>query len=135
MEAIKRTMKKKLSISTIVLSLVVFSFFSWTTVQQDDFVFQKGNQKVALELENGIKYLKWNETAKLKISVENIPKSLSVYGRGLKLLKGSNATTNESIWAITPEKKYLTNDTLKITVVGKDLKDKSWTHDFKFLVK
>lgn len=129
-------MRKKLSIRSKLLLVAVFSFFSWTTVQKDDFVFQRGDQKIVLELENKRKHLNWNEPNHLKLSPMNIDtRNLIMMGKGLKLVKGSNATNSESIWVVTPDKNNIKSDTLKLTVRAKDLKGESWTHEFKLLVK
>lgn len=129
-------MRKKLSFRSKLLFLAVFSFLSWTTAQENDFVFQRGKQKVVLELENKIKHLTWGETRYIRISPTNIaPQDLSMFGKGLKLVRGATAENSESIWVVTPDKMNLKSDTLKLTVRAKDLKGESWTHEFKVLIK
>ncbi|WP_432670604.1 hypothetical protein [Flavobacterium sp. SM2513] len=38
---------------------------------------------------------------------------------------------NESTWKITPEKKFIKNDTLNLLVADWDLNDSGWKHKFK----
>ena len=108
----------------------------WNIFQNNDFIYQRDNQKVMLQIEKGMKYFKWNEKTKLTIKTENIDgRSFSVSAPGLKLIKGSNELNNESIWEITPNKKYIKNDTLKLQFRTRDLKDVYWTHKFEILIK
>lgn len=86
--------------------LFVFTLIGWNSFQNNDFIFLRENQKVVLKMEDGMKFLKWNEKTKLILSTENIDtKSLSLSAPGLRLLKGTTDNDNESIWEITPHKK------------------------------
>jgi len=117
--------------------LLIFAFLvvSCNTLKRNNLIFQKENQKVILELENGRTYLKWNEKTKLKLKTENIDnRRLSLSAPGLRILKGANEK-NESILEITPERKYIENDTLNLFISCRDIKDSTWTHKFKILIK
>lgn len=111
----------------------IFLLLSWT--QQDDFEFQKGNQKMKLELETGKRYLKWGEKTKIKISFENIdPQKLSYSAPGIRILRNENTNVSSTL-EITPEKNIIKNDTLKIFVSGREENDSIWFHKFKILIK
>lgn len=119
-----------------LLLIVSFSVISWNTFQNDNFIFQKGNQKVTLEIEDGVQFLKWNKKTKITIKTENIDnRKLSLSAPGLRLLNGATDDKNESTWEINAEKKYVKNDTLKLFISGRDLKDSIWSHQFKIVIK
>ena len=127
-------MNKKIIISLRLI--LIFVFIGWNTLQDNQFVFQRDNQKIVLEIENGKKYLSFDIKTKLKIKTENInPQKLTLSAPGLKLLKGANANNSESLWEVLPKKQSIKNDTLKLTVASRDLKDSIWVHQFKILVK
>ncbi|HSD14377.1 MAG TPA: hypothetical protein VLB74_06990 [Flavobacterium sp.] len=129
-------MNKKTIISLKLLFILIFSCIGWSTLQNNPFVFQRDNQKVVLEIENGKEYLIGDIKAKLKLKTENInPQKLSLSAPGLRLLLGANDNNNESLWEILPKKQNIKNDTLILSVVGRDLKDSIWVHKFKILVK
>ena len=78
--------------------LFVFTLIGWNSFQNNDFIFLRENQKVVLKMEDGMKFLKWNEKTKLIISTQNIDtKNLSLSAPGLILLKGTTDNDNESI--------------------------------------
>lgn len=88
-----------------LLLIVSFSVISWNTFQNDNFIFQKGNQKVTLEIEDGVQFLKWNKKTKITIKTENIDnRKLSLSAPGLRLLNGATDDKNESTWEINAEK-------------------------------
>lgn len=119
-----------------LLYLLTITLISWNVFQNDIFIFERGNQKVILKIENGMNFLKWNEISKLTIRTENIPyNKIRVVAPGLRLLKGSNKINSESVWEIIPKKEQVKNDTLKLKFGTYSLKDKFWWHEFKILVK
>ncbi len=119
-----------------LLYLFALSIISWSFIQNNTFTFQKGNQKVTLLIENGEKFLKYDEKAKLTIITENIDaRKFRVIAPGLRLTKGSRLDENKSIWEITPKRIYVKNDTLKLHFSTRDIKDEFWSHEFKILVE
>ena len=75
----------------ILIILVLILFVSWNTFQKNDFVFQRGNQKMIIELENGQSYLRWNIKSKLIIKLENIDhEKLTFAGPGISWLRDEN---------------------------------------------
>jgi len=117
--------------------ILIFTLFvvSCNTLKKNNLIFQKENQKIILELENGKTHLKWDEKTKLKLKTENIDnRRLSISAPGLRFLERANEK-NESILEITPERKYIKNDTLNLFVSCRDLKDSIWIHKFKILIK
>jgi len=117
----------------ITLFVSIFFLVGWT--QQDDLQFQKGNQKMQLELETGKRYLKWGEKTKIKIKFENIdPQKLTYSAPGIRILR-NEITNSSSTLEITPEKSIISNDTLKIFVSGREENDSIWFHKFKILIK
>lgn len=120
-------MKLKIFISLILLSII--------SAEQDDFIFQNGNQKLRLELENQKRYLKWNTKSKIKIHFENVdPKTMAFSAPGLTLLRDEN-TNSSSILQITPDKKLIKKDTLKLFVRGSVQEDSVFVHQFNIPIK
>lgn len=131
--------------SFLILCLIVcgfqglgltFSFAGRNTIQDNPFVFEKDNQKVVLEIENGAKHFNWDTKTSFTLKTENIdPRKLRLIAPGLRLLKGANANNNESIWEITPQKALIKNDTLKVFVSVHNKEESFWTYSFKILIK
>lgn len=116
----------------LLFLILTSSLISWKIIQDDRFIFQKGNQKLEIKLSNGTRYLKWNEQINLRLTTVNIdPRKLTLSAPGLRLVKGATEIDTESIWEIKPERKYIKNDTLKLFVSGRDSNDSIWNHKFK----
>lgn len=121
----------------IVLVLIFLSIllFSWTKQQDDEFTFQKGNQKLTLKLGNGKRYLNWNIKTTLKLKYENIdPQKMRFSAPGISFSKFGN-TKKITILSITPDKNVINSDTLNLFISGPDLNDSIWYHKFKILIK
>lgn len=120
-------MKFKLLLS-LIFALVIFA-------EQDDFIFQNGNQKLRLELENKKRYLNWNTKTKIKIHLENIdPQKMAFSAPGLTLLRNENTSTSSTL-QITPDKTLIKNDTLKLFVRGTVQEDSIFVHQFKIPIR
>lgn len=118
-----------------LLILSCFFLLSWRITQEQNFLFQRGNQKITLELLNGLPFLKWDLKTKLKLNFENIDsEKLSFSAPGISILKYEK-TKNVTYIEITPKKKIIRNDTLKLLVIGRDSKDSIWFHNFKIPIK
>lgn len=135
------TDKKKLkvmffkSLSLLIPVIICLFLVSWIEKQNDEFIFQKGNQKLTLELDNGKRNLNWNVKTALKLKYENIdPKKVNFSGAGITFLE-FDTSKNLTILSITPDKKIIINDTLKLFITGRDLNDSVWVHKFKILIK
>jgi len=117
-----------------VLALTI-TLISWNSSYYPDFVFEKGDQKIELELENKINYLTWNKPARIKLKLQNInQKKLTFSGTGISMLtKESNSS--ELFIKVTPTKEIFKIDTLNLRVTGRDSKDSIWHHKFVILIK
>lgn len=115
--------------------MLTIILLSWDTIHYPDFVFERGNQKIELELENGLNYLTWNKTTRLKLKLQNINhKKLTFSGTGISMLvKESNSS--ELFIKVTPNKEVFETDTLNLRVTGRDSKDSIWHHKFIILIK
>jgi len=126
-------MKMKKNISLVIL--VSLLFVGWNTFQKNDFIFQRGNQKMIIKLENGQSYIKWNVKSKLIIKLENIdPIKLSFAGPGISNLKIENSKEEVQLDILVP-KQNKERGILKYFVSGKDSKDSTWTHYFSIQIK
>lgn len=124
-------MCRTLKVFYILISLFLIS---WEEQENDEFTFQRGNQKLILELSNGKKNLNWNTKTILKLKYENIdPKKMTFSAPGISFLKSDNK--NITTLSIIPDKKLINNDTLKLFVNGRDINDSVWVHKFKILVR
>lgn len=122
---------KILLLFTFVLILV-----SWNTFQDNEFVYQREHQKVTLRIEDGIKFLKWNENTKITLNTENIDsRKLSLSAPGLRNIKGATEENTESIWEINVSKETIKNDTLKLFISFRNQDDQFWSHQFKIPIK
>lgn len=122
---------KILLLFTFVLILV-----SWNTFQDNEFVYQREHQKVTLRIEDGIKFLKWNENTKITLNTENIDsRKLSLSAPGLRNIKGATEENTESIWEINVSKETIKNDTLKLFISCRNQDDQFWSHQFKIPIK
>lgn len=122
---------KILLLFTFVLILV-----SWNTFQDNEFVYQREHQKVTLRIEDGIKFLKWNENTKITLNTENIDsRKLSLSAPGLRNIKGATEENTESIWEINVSKETIKNDTLKLFISCRNQNDQFWSHQFKIPIK
>ena len=111
-----------------------FFLISWIKQQIDEFTFQRGNQKLTLELGNGKRILNWNVESTLKLRYENIdPKKMTFSAPGISFLKSDNK--NIAVLRIKPEKNLINNDTLKLLINARDVNDSIWFHEFKIIVK
>ncbi|MEO4005486.1 hypothetical protein [Flavobacterium sp. CAU 1735] len=130
-------MKKSfLLLCFIVCGFQKFSFIDRKIIQDNPFLFQKDNQKVVLEIENGAKHFNWDTKTSFTVKTENIdPRKLRLIAPGLRLLKGAHENNTESIWEITPQKALIKNDTLKVFVSVRNKDNSFWTHQFKILIK
>ena len=127
-----------ISIVKKVYLILILSFLivSWNIIQDNSFVFQKESQKLVLKIENGMNYIKWNTKTRFTIKTENInPEKLTLSAPGLRIIKPATELTKESTWEILAEKTPDKNDTLKLFITGRDLKDSVWSHQFKILIK
>ncbi len=52
---------------------------------------------------------------------------------GISFLKSD--TKNIALLSITPDKKLINNDTLKLFINGRDSNDSIWFHKFKIVIK
>ena len=115
--------------------MVLILFVSWNTFQKNDFVFQRGNQKMIIELENGQSYLRWNIKSKLIIKLENIDhEKLTFAGPGISWLRDEN-NKNEVHLEIFVPKQDKDKSKLKYFISGKDSKDSTWIHHFSINFK
>lgn len=109
---------------------------SWNTFQDNEFVYQREHQKVTLRIEDGIKFLKWNENTKITLNTENIDsRKLSLSAPGLRNIKGATEENTESIWEINVSKETIKNDTLKLFISFRNQDDQFWSHQFKIPIK
>ena len=108
----------------------------WKTFPNNEFVYQRENQKLILRIESGVNFLRWNEKTKLILNTENIDsKKLSLSAPGLRNIKGATAENTESIWEINVSKETIKNDTLKLFISCRNQDDKFWSHQFKIPIK
>lgn len=122
-------------IITQILISIFMVFLNSPAIQNTEFEVQRGNQKLKLELENERQYLKWNEKTILTLKFENIDsRNLALSAPGLQR-SGSQNTEKEGKWEITPNRKFIKSDTLKLSVRVRNLKDSVWTHKFKIPIR
>lgn len=115
--------------------LLTITLLSWDISHYPDFVFERGDQKIELELGKGVHYLMWNKTTRLKVKLQNIDyKKLSFSGKGISMLSNENSL-NELFIKITPTKEVFETDTLNLRVTGRDINDSIWHHKFVILIK
>ena len=108
---------------------------SWNVIQNPNFIFVRGNQKIELKLENQKENLNWDQTSKIILNLKNIdPQKLSFSGIGISMLRNENSST-QSVLQITPTKEKFEIDTLNLRVVGRDNNDSIWMHKFSIVIK
>ena len=104
-------------------------------LQNSAFEYQRGNQKLKLEFENGRQVLKWDEKTELLLKFENIDlRNLAISAPGLRRSEHRN-NVNESRWEIIPNRKYIQGDTLILHISVRHSEDSIWTHKFKISIR
>jgi hypothetical protein len=118
----------KFTIMSILLFVILLP-------QKDEFIFENGNQKIILKVDNGAKNLMWGKTSKLILQLKNIEaQKLSVSAPGIKLIRNEK-NINELKLEITPEKELFESDSLSLNVGYKDESNNYLHHAFLILIK
>jgi hypothetical protein len=104
-------------------------------MQNPNFIFQRGDQKLEIELDNQKYHLTWNDTNRIIIKFQNIDfKKLSFSGIGITPIRKEN-TSNQSVIQIIPTKELFKIDTLNLYIGARDSKDSMWHHKFVIPIK
>ncbi|WP_394748480.1 hypothetical protein [Spongiimicrobium salis] len=99
-----------------------------------DLVYEDGNKKIEIEIENGMDFLTYNEPSKTNFIVTNInPINLRILGPGITIL-GTNNDKTAMRTEIKVPTNYLESDTLNIKV-WYDNNDNKKRCEFKIPVK
>ncbi len=100
---------------------------------KSDFVYSKGNKKVELILENGIKFLEVGKPTRADFLTENInDQRFMISGPGIMV---NRKDRDEFRFTITPIEKTLVNGNLEINVTESIENGENFTHKFLVPVK
>lgn len=100
---------------------------------ESDFVYSKGNKKVELILENGVKFLEVGKPTRANFSTENINEQrFMVIGPGIMV---NRKNRDEFRFTITPIESTLVNGNLEINVTESVEDGENFTHKFLVPVK
>ena len=98
----------------ILLTFVVFSCKKESS-KEVELIYEVGNQKITVEIENGQNFLEYNTPTKTNFILTNIdPYTLLIHGVGIRVLGTKNNTIMRT--EINVPDNYLENDTLNIKV-------------------
>ncbi|MFC4634037.1 hypothetical protein ACFO3O_08970 [Dokdonia ponticola] len=114
----------------VLLTFVVFSCKTESS-KEVELIYEVGNQKIVVEIENGQNFLEYNTPTKTNFILTNIdPHTLLINGAGIRVLGTKNKTTMRT--EINVPNNYLENDTLNIKVwFNKEKK----SHEFNIPLK
>ena len=114
---------------TIIFSLLFF------LPQNDDFIFNNGNQKITLKIDDGKRNLNWGITSILNLKVNNInPLKMNISAPGIKFIKSENDKSEMNL-QITPTKEIIEKDSLNLRVSYRDENNEYVSHKFSILIK
>tara|TARA_R110002012_G_C11398556_1_gene585436 strand:- start:140 stop:595 length:456 start_codon:yes stop_codon:yes gene_type:complete len=100
---------------------------------ESDFVFSKGNKKVELILEHGVKFLEVGKPTRADFPTENInDQRFMISGPGIMV---NTKSRNEFRFTITPIESTLVNGNLEINVTESVENGENFTHKFLVPVK
>ena len=116
--------------------IIIFSLQSCKNAMSDkvDLVYEDGNKKIEIEIENGMNFLTYNEPRKTNFIVTNIdPIDLRIVAPGITII-GTNKDKTAMRTEIKVPLNYLESDTLNIKV-WYDNDDNRKKAEFKIPVK
>ena len=100
----------------ILFTVAFVIFISSCKQEKVELVYENGNQKISVKIEDGKDYLFYDQPIRTDFVVENIdPISLAVLGPGIRVL-GTNNDKTAMRTEINVPSNYLEKDTLTIKV-------------------
>jgi hypothetical protein len=99
---------------TITILILLFAF----CIQNSDFVFVSGNQKITLKVDDDLDHLNWGKTSNLNLELVNIDRQMiNLSAPGIRFSRDDNKDSkNEIKLEVRPDKKLMENDTLNLHV-------------------
>ena len=114
-------MIKKPIFSRIIVTILFISFViacgSNIKTLKENFIFEKGNEKIIFEILNEKQVLSLNKANRTKFTFYNIDKTkVNISGQTIKFLAESQTSNNETFIEMSPKLENLTDRKLSVVV-------------------